>query len=158
LGSPVKNVSYAVTTNDLTKDVFEAFPNDYEQDGVNLNEPNTSNSGFGTWCTQCHVNFHGAPGDFTTVGGVPAPVVGWEEFVRHPNSTVNIGEVLTSATSSGGHSSNTTFTGTLYRVRVMSPTGDWGPVGATWTHATKDLTQTCLSCHKAHGTNHAFGL
>ncbi len=143
------SVSYAKNTNDLTRDVFEAFSNAYETADVNLNEPNTTNSGFGTWCQDCHVNFHGAVGDPDSIGGSGDPPT---EFIRHPNATVNIGAV------GGGHSSLNVFRNRLYRVRVMSASGDWGPDGSTWDTAPTDLTPTCLSCHKAHGNKRPFGL
>lgn len=150
------------STNNLNRDVFEDGSNNYEQDGNFLNEPVITDSGYGTWCTGCHVGFHGDVGG-SEIGGVAAAGAGYEEFIRHPNSTVNIGEVRTSptGTSSGGHSSIGTFLGTLYRVRVMSPDNEW-PANNTTYPATQaefqDLTPTCLSCHKAHGTTRPFGL
>lgn len=144
------SISYAIGTNDLTKDVYERFSNGYETADVDLNEPVTTNSGFGTWCQDCHVNFHGAVGDPNSIGGTGSPPV---EFIRHPAATANIGE------AGGGHSSLSTFQNTLYRVRVMTTTGDWGTQGVAWATApVNDLTPTCLSCHKAHGTSRPFGL
>ncbi len=147
------NVSYAIESNggnDLTKDVVERFPADYEEIGIRLNEPNTADSGFASWCAGCHGNFHGAVGG-PEVGGVGTPP---EEFVRHPNAAVNIGEL------GRGHSSLSVFSGHPYRVRVMSATGDWGPIGAAWDVSAGDplVTPTCLSCHKAHGNARPFGL
>jgi hypothetical protein len=142
-------VSYAVGTNDLSKDVYETSGKNYEAMAVNLNEPNTTDSGYGKWCQQCHVNFHGDVGDPNSIGGEGSPPT---KFVRHPNATVNIGDV------GGGHSSLGVFNAKLYRVRVMSPSGAWGTQGQAWTGAPADLTPTCLSCHKAHGNKRAFGL
>jgi hypothetical protein len=143
------SVSYAIATNDTTKDVFETTARTYETAAVNLNEPNATDSGFGEWCQKCHVNFHGDVGDSASIGGSGSPPA---HFVRHPNATVNIGAV------GGGHSSLGVYSGRLNRVRVMSPTGDWGTQGTAWTGAPGDLTPTCLSCHKAHGNKRAFGL
>ena len=143
------SISYAVTTNDTTKDVFETMPRTYDAAAVNLNEPNAADSGFGEWCQQCHVNFHGDVGDPNSIGGSGSPPA---HFVRHPNATVNIGAL------GGGHSSLGVFSNKLYRVRVMSPSGDWGTQGSVWAAAPADLTPTCLSCHKSHGNGNAFGL
>ena len=142
-------VSYAVDTQDLTKDVYETSARNYNAAAVNLNEPNTADSGFGEWCQQCHVNFHGDVGDTNSIGGSGSPPA---HFIRHPNATVNIGALP------GGHSNLGDFGEKLYRVRVMSPTGDWGTQGQAWLTAPADLTPTCLSCHKAHGNKRAFGL
>jgi hypothetical protein len=142
-------VSYAISNNDLTKDVYEDFGMAYNTDFVNLNEPNPDNSGFGEWCQSCHINFHGQVGD-TWIGGSGTPPT---HFVRHPNAGVNIGAV------GGGHSSLDDFSAWAYRVRVMSPGGVWGMQGTPWgALAPNDLTPTCLSCHKAHGNKNAFGL
>jgi len=147
-----KGVSYAIGTNDLTKDVFETATLMHETINVNFNEPSTTDSGIATWCGSCHGDFHGAVGG-TEIGGIGAPP---EEFVRHPNATVNIGDLT------GGHSSIATFASKLYRVRVMSPTGDWGTVGTALDNSggayNNVLTPTCISCHKAHGNARPFGL
>lgn len=143
-----QGISYAVTSNDLNKDVFEAGPMNYNADQVNLNEPNTADSGFGDWCQHCHVNFHGLVGDASSVGGD----MNGEHFVRHPNAGVDIGALT------GGHSSLGVFSNKLYRVRVMA-NGNWGTQGSAWTDAaTYGPTPTCLSCHKAHGNARSFGL
>jgi cytochrome c553 len=152
-GGSNRSVSYAIGSmggNDTTKDVFERFPADYETVGVNLNEPNLTDSGVANWCAGCHGEFHGAVGG-TEIGGMGTPP---SEFIRHPNATVNIGDLT------GGHSSLATFEGHPYRVRVMSADGDWGTLGATWDTSTLSdgVTPTCLSCHKAHGNARPFGL
>jgi hypothetical protein len=128
--------------------VFERFPKAYTMGDVNLNEPNTTDSGFAQWCRSCHTNFHGAVGG-PEIGGTGTPP---EEFIRHPSSTANIGAI------GGGHSSLTTFANNLYRSMVMSPTGNWGTQGAVFTSPPTDLTPTCLSCHKSHGNKRPFGL
>ena len=109
------------------------------------------------WCSSCHENFHGDLGG-AEVGGVQnATNLTWTEFVRHPSAGVNIGAV------GGGHSNinmykegNRTATpsGKVNFVKVMSETGVWGNTATV----ADGLTPTCISCHKAHGNQNAFGL
>ncbi len=154
IGGVNKNVSYAKETNDLTKDVLLRswtlgdIANNYKVDNVDLNEPVSTDSGIGTWCKGCHTNFHGKKGD-TNMGGNGT---GGTEWLRHPTADANIGAV------GGGHSSLSRFGGRLNRVKVMSPTGDWGTQGAAWANPPTDLTPTCITCHKAHGNKNPFGL
>jgi hypothetical protein len=145
-------VSYAKGTNDLTRDVFMRgwtlgdLANNYGVHNVDFNEPVSNNSGIGRWCQGCHTNFHGKQGD-SNMGGT-----GGVEWLRHPTADANIGAV------GGGHSDLNVFKNRLYRVKVMSATGDWGTQGQAWTNAPTDLTPTCISCHKAHGSQRPFGL
>ncbi len=137
-------VSYAIGTNDLTKDVFERATLQYDESKVDFNEPDTTKSAIGAFCAGCHTNFHGTPGDPNTVGGV-ASGSGYIEFLRHPTAGVNIGAV------GGGNSSLTLYNSHTNKVKVMSSSGNWNP-------ALGDATPTCVSCHKAHGNGNAFGL
>jgi hypothetical protein len=138
-------------TNDVTKWVYEdaaagTNASHYGVGAITFNEPDATKSKYGEFCKSCHTNFHGdVPG--TEVGGV---LVGtnYEEFHRHPASTVNIGAV------GGGHSSLTRFAGKTNQVQVMSPTGVRAGSYTTQT----DLTVSCMSCHKGHGNQNAFGL
>lgn len=145
-------VSYAKGTNDTTYDVFMRgwtkgdLSGNYGIANVDLNEPVSTNSGIGRWCSGCHTNFHGKQGD-ANMGGT-----GGTEWLRHPTADANIGA------AGGGHSSKDTFKGRLYRVKVMSPSGDWGTQGEAWTTIPSDLTPTCISCHKGHGNQRPFGL
>jgi hypothetical protein len=147
------NVTYAIGTNDLTKDVFERQTLEYDESKVDWNEPNNTDSAIAKFCAGCHNNFHGTVGS-ANVGGVGNPAV---EFVRHPTGGVNIGAV------GGGHSNlnmykegNTAGTplGKVNFVKVMSETGVWGNTAT----AADGLTPTCISCHKGHGNKNAFGL
>jgi Doubled CXXCH motif (Paired_CXXCH_1) len=72
---------------------------------------------------------------------------GWEEFKRHPASTVNIGAL------GGGHSNLPRFVSKANQVQVMSPTGQFP---GSYTEGT--LSPSCFSCHKGHGNQNAFGL
>jgi len=128
-------------TNDLTKDVFERASAAYDESDVDWNEPDNTTSAIGNWCGGCHTDFHGLVGS-AEIGGVGTPPT---EFVRHPDGGVNIGEV------GGGHSSLTEYNLRTNKVKVMSEIGVWDPAGA-------DVTPTCVSCHKAHGTQNSFGL
>lgn len=146
------SISYSIgDTPDITKDVHEAYgpgsamADHYGQDNINLLEPASTKSGTASFCKGCHTDFHGAKGG-AELGGATG-----EEWLRHPTADANIGAI------GGGHSGSTILGAKLYRVRVMSATGNWGTQGTAWTAPT-DLTPTCLSCHKAHGNASAFGL
>ncbi|MFN8547862.1 MAG: cytochrome c3 family protein [Candidatus Eisenbacteria bacterium] len=137
-------VTYAIGTNDLTKDIFERattpMTSHYAYNNVDWNEPDQTASKYAMFCKGCHTNFHGAKGG-PEVGGDATGA----EWLRHPNADANIGGLT------GGHSSLTTFTSRTNRVHVMSPTGVWDPPPS-------GVTPSCMSCHKAHGNKHAFGL
>jgi hypothetical protein len=137
-------VSYAVGTNDLTKDVFERSAAGYDESNVDFNEPDTTQSAVGKFCGACHTNFHGTIGS-TNIGGVPAGTSAIE-LERHPVAGVNIGGYGT-----GGHTSLSVYTGRTNKVKVMSASGVWSPPAA-------DVTPTCVSCHKGHGNDNTFGL
>jgi hypothetical protein len=145
-------IPYASVTNDLTKWVFEdanagVNANHYGYDHVTFNEPTTTQSQYAQFCKACHTNFHGDVGG-GEIGGVPFGA-GFEEFHRHPALTVNIGVL------GGGHSSLSRFAGKTNQVQVMSPTG---VRAGSYTTANTDLTPSCMSCHKGHGNQNAFGL
>lgn len=144
------NITYATGTNDLTKDVFEHSGNAYTVDDVDFNEPNTSNSAYATWCTKCHVDFHGAVGPGTGMGGQSGGVTSTNAspWKRHPVADVNIG------TPGATFISNLSrYAGVTNKVKVMDSAG-------LWTGATNDSTVTpsCMSCHKGHGNQNSFGL
>ncbi len=146
-------MTYAIGTNDLTKDVFERSAtmggDHYSTSNVDFNEPNPTMSGYGSFCKQCHTDFHGSQSDANmrnTAGGAG------EEWYRHPTADANIGALT------GGHSSLSRFRTNLYRTQVLSSSGDWGAQGVAWTAAPADLTPSCMSCHKAHGNSNPFGL
>ncbi len=138
-------VTYAKDRNDLTKDVFlrswvqGQIAVNYSADNVDFNEPMSRGSAMAEFCQRCHRDFH-----TVTVFGV-----GW---LRHPTGAANISSVP------AGHSSLAAFGGRPYRVKVMSPSGDWGPRGAAWTAAPFTLTPTCITCHRAHGNRNPFAL
>lgn len=138
-------VTYAKGRNDLTKDVFlrswveGQIAVNYSADNVDFNEPKAHGSAMAEFCQGCHRDFH----------TVTAFGVGWR---RHPTGAANISSVP------GGHSSLAAFGRRPYRVKVMSPAGDWGPRGSAWTEALSTLTPTCITCHRAHGNRNPFGL
>ncbi len=141
LGRSYAMVTYATGTQDLTKDVFQtaAAPMavHYAWNNVQFNEPDETKSAYAFWCKGCHTEFHGDKGGLE-VGGATG-----EEWLRHPNADANIGAM------GGGHSALTTFTAKTNKVHVMSASG---VIGAA------DNTPSCMSCHKAHGNQNAFGL
>ncbi len=148
-------VKYAVGTNDLTVDVFErsaSYGGDhYSPRNVDFNEPDQTASAMGAFCKGCHTDFHGSSSD-ANMRNTAAPTQ--EEWYRHPTADANIG-----GAAAGGHSSLDVFSGHAYRVQVMSATGDWGTWGVAAPGALPtDLTPSCMTCHKAHGNQNAFGL
>ena len=132
-------ITYATGTNDLTKDVYQRAAKDYDETQMDWNEPDNAKSAIGNWCGGCHTNFHG------DVGGAEIGGTGGSGFIRHPANGVNIGAI------GGGHSNLDDYNAHVNKVKVMSEVGVWDPAGA-------DVTPTCISCHKAHGNDNAFGL
>jgi hypothetical protein len=118
----------------------------YGYDHVTFNERDQTTSQYASFCKSCHTDFHGAVGG-SEIGGTGTPA---EEFVRHPAAGVNIGAI------GGGHSNLTRFVAEgANQLQVMSPTGKrHGSYDATDT----ELTPSCMTCHKAHGNQNAFGL
>lgn len=141
--TPRQGISYAVGTNDLAKDVFErsatAGGDHYDIGNVDFNEPSADSSYYGQFCKICHTNFHGNSLDANMNDG--------SDYIRHPTAGENL------SSSQMNH-----FKNDLFRIKVMSPTGDWGTQGVAWTAAPADLTPSCFSCHKGHGNQRAFGL
>lgn len=134
------NVSYAVGTRDPNRDVFErTAPRSYNVTDVDFNEPVPDRSGMSEWCKQCHPNFHGNKGG-PEVGGAIGT-----EWLRHPSADANIGA------QGGTHSSLSLYSSYTNKVKVMDPSG-------TWDGSSSEVTPFCLSCHKAHGNQNAFGL
>jgi Doubled CXXCH motif (Paired_CXXCH_1) len=143
-------LSYAVGTNDLTKDIFERNAKSYVETDMDFNEPNTSVSKYANWCQNCHVDFHGAAGAGTNMGGqsggvTSANVSPWK---RHPTADVNIGTVGATFISSIAR-----FNGLANRVKVMDSQGLWNATAGDNT-----VTPSCMSCHKGHGNANPFGL
>jgi hypothetical protein len=139
--SPGVLVSYAVGTNNLAMDVFETAALDYSVDATWLNEPGDNTDAYANWCKGCHTDFHGAQGGGELGGGTGI------DWLRHPPAWANIGE------QGDPRSDLTQFTGHTNKVKVMNPNGLWD--------APDDLTgstPSCMSCHKAHGNQNAFGL
>ncbi|HWO57743.1 MAG TPA: hypothetical protein VNN55_09275 [bacterium] len=132
-------MTYAIGTNDLTKDVFErtaSGSDHYDIGNVDFNEPNVTGSRYGDFCKSCHTNFHGNSTD--------AHMANADGWLRHPAAEANI--------------SISTFGARLYRPKVMSATGDWGTQGTAFTTGPTDLTPSCFSCHRAHGNTNSFGI
>jgi hypothetical protein len=117
----------------------------YGVGAITFNEPVITSSKYGDFCKGCHTDFHGAVGG-PEIGGTGVPA---EEFVRHPTNGVDIGAI------GGGHSTLTTLTGRVNQVQVMSPTGQ---KAGSYDGVDTGLTPSCMSCHKGHGNQNAFGL
>jgi hypothetical protein len=144
-------LSYAVGTNDLTRDVFERGAAEYTIDRVDFNEPSPRQSHYGKWCQTCHKDFHGQGGD-ANMGGLAGGVTSTNAtpWKRHPTADVNIGESGTAATFI---SSLARYAGVTNKVKVMDSQGLW-----TGTGSDNTVTPSCMSCHKAHGNMNGFGL
>lgn len=134
-------------SNDLSRDVFVRQSLRYDESMVDFNEPQHDDSAMARFCAGCHGAFHGRPGDAATVGGELGPGGKYRGFVRHPAAGVDVAprandEQGTSALLFNQHTN---------KVKVMSASGMWNPIG-------NDATPTCITCHKAHGNDNAFGL
>ena len=141
-----KTLTYAVTANDVTKDVFERAAASYSEADVDYNEPLSTASAYGAWCASCHPNFHGAGGAANMGGASGGDANLAFPWLRHPTSDVNIGQ------NASFISSLTQFNSHTNSVKVMSPVGNWTlPVAA-------GVTPSCFSCHKSHGNKNGFGL
>ena len=144
-----KSVTYAISTNDLTKDVYERSAASYAEADVDYNEPDVRASAYANWCKSCHADFHGQGGDVNMggqMGGVTSSNT--NPWKRHPTADVNIGTV------GATHISNLArYAGVTNKVKVMDSQGLWTGVGTDNT-----VTPSCMSCHKSHGNKNAFGL
>lgn len=138
-GFPGVIVTYTTATNDTLADVYQIAALDYDISNIWFNEPDPTKSAYADFCKGCHTEFHGDKGG-TELGGATG-----DHWVRHPTNDADIGAI------GGGHSSLGVFTGHTNRVKVMSNTGVWDPPAA-------DSTPSCMSCHKGHGNQNAFGL
>jgi len=142
-------LNYAITTNDLTKDVYERSAASYAEADVDYNEPFTNRSRYAKWCGACHTNFHGSGGD-ANMGGASGGTGSSNAYPwkRHPVADVNIGQAGVTHISSLAR-----FTSLTNRVKVMDSQGLWN--GTT---ADNTVTPSCFSCHKSHGNKNGFGL
>ena len=142
-GYPGIIITYATGANVLTEDVYQVaagpMATHYSWDNIYFNEPDPTASAYAPFCKGCHTDFHGARGGLE-LGGATGT-----EWLRHQTNDADIGAV------GGGHSSLGVFTGLTNRVQVMSASGVWSPPAA-------DNTPSCMSCHKSHGNQNAFGL
>jgi cytochrome c553 len=142
LSYPGVLVNYVVGTNSNDYDVFERSAKNYDVSQIDFNEPASLESQYALFCQGCHTNFHGE-----------SNVVGDHGWIRHPAADANIGALT------GGHSSAAVFgaPGKLNYVKVMT---QGGPL-ANWTPTELEVdehTPSCMTCHKAHGNQNAFGL
>lgn len=125
-------------TPDPTKDVFLKAARSYDISQVWFNEPDPTMSKMADFCKSCHTDFHGAKGS-TEMGGATG-----DHWLRHPQADADIGDL------GGGHSSLDDFNDHTNNVKVLGWDGT-KPAPAT-------VTPTCISCHKGHGNQNAFGL
>ncbi|MHB0935684.1 MAG: cytochrome c3 family protein [Armatimonadota bacterium] len=130
--------------NDLSKDArldASTFFTRYSTEGVQFNEPDSTQSAYANWCGSCHTDFSGSGGT-PNMGGASGGNMGDDPWSRHPSADVNIGQ--------GSSSDLAHFQSHTNRVKVMSSSGNW--------QSGTDLTPSCFSCHKAHGNKNPFGL
>lgn len=119
----------------------------YGVTGIAFREADQTKSGYADFCKGCHSDFHGDVGGAEIGGTGTAPDV--EGFIRHPTNGVDIGAI------GGGHSRLEVFAGHTNQVHVMSALAT---KAGSYTAAETDLTPSCMSCHKGHGNQNAFGL
>ncbi len=124
--------TYAIGTNDGTKDVFEAVAADVQTTnvsfGVGSGNGAGKENGMNRYCAACHGNFHGSA---NTVTG--------SDFKRHPTSGVSRAALPTVSTPLGESYAQ------LDVVRpALNGAGGFEPA--------------CLTCHKGHGNARGFGL
>jgi hypothetical protein len=130
-------VSYASGAANLTVDVQVTAPLAYDVSNVDFNNPVPAASAYAAFCKGCHTDFHGAKAG-AELGGT-----GGTDWIRHPTNDAVIGAV------GGGHSNYAAFAALTNQVKVMSASGTWPAA---------DNSPSCMSCHKAHGNQNAFGL
>jgi len=153
------------TTNDTTKDVWiniaapytpntgsaSTFNPLYDSANVSYNRTDpaapagatsTSSNRLDTFCSSCHGDFHGAPGDVNIEGSAAV----MEGFIRHPTGKAVIG--VSATQGYGGHSSLSRFVANTTKVKVY----------ANDRTAFTDASPGCVTCHKAHGNQNPFGL
>ncbi len=133
-------------TNDTTKSVWQVAitptQTQYSVDNIKFNNPSATPAQYAAWCGGCHGLFHGAGGAANMGGAVGGDLT--TPWLRHPTRDVAIGA------NSNLHSDYTHWSGiTGSRVRTMSASGTWPAT---------DNTPSCMSCHRAHGSSHKFGL
>jgi predicted CXXCH cytochrome family protein len=152
-GVDLDQISYlsGIGNNLNTVWVFEDFSfgtlaDHYGQDKITFNEPGAEDgNSYGNFCAGCHGDFHGDPGDANIGAGASGP------FIRHPVAGVDIGALV----ADGSHSDLTELTGKTNQVHVMSPgLQKAGSYDGTDT----GLTPSCMTCHKGHGNQNAYGL
>lgn len=139
-------LTYAVGTNDLTKDVYEAAPASYDESNVFFNEPDPTKSKYAKWCGNCHTDFHGG-GVAANMGNHSGTHDSADYWLRHPVQDVDLGHTGTGTQIA----SLTQYGSRTNRVKLMSTSGNWAGTST-------DLTPSCFSCHKGHGNKNSFGL
>lgn len=126
--------------NVLTKAVYEdassgTNANHYGFNHITFNEPDPTASQYATFCKACHTNFHGAVGGAEVGGGASA-------FHRHPSAGENI----------------STTANVFSKVNQVQMLSQIGSRAGAYTSADTSLTPSCMTCHKSHGNQNAFGL
>lgn len=107
----------------------------YGQTAMTFNEPVVTGveSRYADMCKACHVQFHGV---------VTGPEIG--QYHRHPTGGANL-----SASFAGRLATK------VNQVQCLSPTGK---KAGTYLATDTDLSPSCMTCHKGHGNQNAFGL
>ena len=138
------------TTNDASKDVWitnagtgtvgqrnaAGFNPYYDTANIFFNRNDgtvgtlaTSNR-MSNFCAACHANFHGGEGN---------PNISNADFIRHPTASMGLPTSYLNR-----------YRGNVNKVKVTSSSqqaGNWN-----------DASPFCLTCHKGHGNQNAFGL
>ncbi|MBI1849301.1 MAG: hypothetical protein HYR85_03050 [Planctomycetes bacterium] len=139
-------VTYVTSaSNDRTKDVWIrpslSLLDRYSSANVRFNQPIVGQSAYSAWCEGCHSGTHeslGSPRPGRVDSGESPR--GWR---MHPTASATIGA------ENDRHSSFARFATLQNRVPTLSASGNW---------PSRDNVVSCMSCHKAHGNDNAFGL
>ncbi|MDO8586735.1 MAG: cytochrome c3 family protein [Armatimonadota bacterium] len=120
-----EGISYASTTNDPTKDVFQKLATGlkYDVSDVSYNLPSSGSHHYEQFCASCHTSIH----NDDSSGG----------WLKHPTI---------------GHSVSFTA-GTVSPLKTL---GGLPEAGGSGSLVAGDVS--CVTCHKAHGSSHPFGL
>ncbi|MDO8588560.1 MAG: cytochrome c3 family protein [Armatimonadota bacterium] len=124
-------ITYAMVTNDTSKDVFELKPypansvaDAYDAVNISYNLPDGAVHAMEGFCASCHPSVH----NLSKVSG---------DWLKHP--TIGFGKAYTAGT-----------------VSPLKTIGGRPVAGGTGNLIAGQVS--CVTCHKAHGSTHSFGL
>jgi hypothetical protein len=102
------------------------------------NEIANENVGFGRWCAECHLNFHGSDKLDPNVGD-------GENWTRHPTAISLYSEMIDIYGAEYDY---------FYPLETVNSDAT---TGGTWSISEEEQI-TCLTCHKAHASEYSDAL